>query len=149
MSPTAIIRRLLWKDDGAKLPGLGQAWSTPVITRVNINGATQNSQRLVLVIGGGYDAMEDNSTYYAADTVGNHIYMVDAISGNLLWSAGKTGGQLQQRQHDPRDPEPGGGAGHRRQRLRRIACTWATWPRRSGALTSPTATRRRAWWPAE
>ncbi len=62
-----------------------------MITRVNINGATQNSQRLVLVIGGGYDAMEDNSTYYAADTVGNHIYMVDALSGNLLWSAGKTG----------------------------------------------------------
>jgi type IV pilus assembly protein PilY1 len=82
---------LLWKDDGAKLPGLGQAWSTPVITRVNISGATQNSQRLVLVIGGGYDAMEDNTTFYASDTVGNRIYMVDAISGNLLWSAGGTG----------------------------------------------------------
>ena len=83
--------KLLWKDDGSKLTGLGQAWSTPVITRVNINGATQNSQRLVLVIGGGYDAMEDNSAFYASDTVGNHLYMVDAISGNLLWSAGKTG----------------------------------------------------------
>lgn len=83
--------KLLWKDDGAVLPGIGQAWSTPVITRVNIAGATQNSQRLVLVIGGGYDAMEDNNTYYAADGVGNHLYMVDAISGNLLWSAGKSG----------------------------------------------------------
>jgi len=83
--------KLLWKDDGSKLPGLGQAWSTPVITRVNIGGATQNSQRLVLVIGGGYDAMEDNNAYYASDTVGNHVYMVDAISGNLLWSAGKNG----------------------------------------------------------
>jgi type IV pilus assembly protein PilY1 len=83
--------QLLWKDDGAKLPGLGQAWSTPVITRVNINGATQNSQRLVLVMAGGYDAMEENTTYYPADTVGNHVYMVDAITGNLLWSAGKTG----------------------------------------------------------
>jgi type IV pilus assembly protein PilY1 len=83
--------QLLWKDDGAALPGLGQAWSTPVISRVNISGATQNSQRLVLVIGGGYDAMEDNSTFYAADTVGNHIYMVDAITGKLLWSAGMAG----------------------------------------------------------
>jgi type IV pilus assembly protein PilY1 len=83
--------KLLWKVDGAKLAGLGQAWSTPKIARVNISGATQNSQRLVLVMGGGYDAMEDNGTFYAADTVGNHIYMVDAISGNLLWSAGASG----------------------------------------------------------
>jgi type IV pilus assembly protein PilY1 len=86
--------QLLWKDDGSVLPGLGQAWSTPIITRINISGATQNSQRLVLVMGGGYDAMEDNSTWYAADTVGNHIYMVDAISGKLLWSAGKTAGNF-------------------------------------------------------
>lgn len=83
--------KVLWKTDGAKLAGLGQAWSTPKITRVNISGATQNSQRLALVIGGGYDAMEDNNSFYAADTVGNHIYMVDAISGNLLWSAGSSG----------------------------------------------------------
>ena len=83
--------KLLWKDDATKLPGIGQAWSTPVITRVNIQGATQNSQRLVLVIGGGYDAMEDNTTFYANDTVGRRLYMVDAISGNLLWSAGGTG----------------------------------------------------------
>jgi type IV pilus assembly protein PilY1 len=86
--------KLLWKVDGAKLPGLGQAWSTPKIARVNIGGATQNSQRLVLVIGGGYDAMEDNGVFYAADTVGNHVYMVDAISGNLLWSAGATSGNF-------------------------------------------------------
>ena len=86
--------KLLWKVDGVKLTGLGQAWSTPKIARVNISGATQNSQRLVLVIGGGYDAMEDNGVYYAADNVGNHIYMVDAISGNLLWSAGAASGNF-------------------------------------------------------
>lgn len=86
--------QLLWKVDGATLAGLGQAWSTPKIARVNIQGATQNSQRLVLVIGGGYDAAEDNGVFYSADTVGNHVYMVDAISGKLLWSAGPTAGNF-------------------------------------------------------
>ena len=86
--------KLLWKIDASTLTGIGQAWSTPVITRVNISGATQNSQRLALVMGGGYDAQEDNNTWYAADNVGNHVYMVDALTGKLLWSAGKTTGSL-------------------------------------------------------
>jgi type IV pilus assembly protein PilY1 len=83
--------QILWKIDGSTLPGLGQAWSTPVITRVNVAGASQNSQRLALVIGGGYDAAEDNNTYYSSDALGNHVYMVDALTGNLLWSAGSSG----------------------------------------------------------
>jgi len=86
--------KLLWKIDASTLTGIGQAWSTPVITRVNISGATQNSQKLVLVMGGGYDAQEDNSTWYANDNVGNHLYMVDALTGKLLWSAGKTSGSF-------------------------------------------------------
>jgi type IV pilus assembly protein PilY1 len=86
--------KLLWKIDASTLTGLGQAWSTPVITRVNISGATQNSQKLVLVMGGGYDAQEDNGTWYAGDNVGNHLYMVDALTGKLLWNAGKTTGSL-------------------------------------------------------
>ncbi len=105
-SPTATTRSCCGRIDGATLPGLGQAWSTPVITRVNISGATQNSQRLVLVIGGGYDAMEDNSTFYAADTVGNHVYMVDALTGNLLWSAGKTGANFNSANMDHAIPSP-------------------------------------------
>ncbi|HEX9474119.1 MAG TPA: hypothetical protein VF931_08005, partial [Steroidobacteraceae bacterium] len=48
----------------------------------------------VAVIGGGYDASEDNQTYNAADAVGNHVYMVDIISGALLWSAGSSGSTL-------------------------------------------------------
>lgn len=86
--------KLLWKIDASTLTGIGQAWSTPVITRVNISGATQNSQRLVLVMGGGYDAQEDNNTWYAGDNVGNHLYMVDALTGKLLWNAGKTTGNF-------------------------------------------------------
>ncbi len=98
--------QLLWKVDGSSLPGLGQAWSTPTITRVNISGATQNSQRLVLAIGGGYDAAEDNYTYYAADGVGNHVFLIDALTGSLLWSAGATGATLNNARMDHAIPSP-------------------------------------------
>jgi type IV pilus assembly protein PilY1 len=86
--------KFMWSIDAGTLPGLGQAWSTPVITRVNISGSGQNSQKLVAVIGGGYDASEDNAVYNATDSVGNHVYMVDVISGALLWSAGSSGATL-------------------------------------------------------
>jgi type IV pilus assembly protein PilY1 len=86
--------KFMWKLDAGALPGLGQAWSQPTITRVNISGAAQNSQKLVAVMGGGYDASEDNKVYNAADAVGNHVYMVDVISGALLWSAGSSGSTL-------------------------------------------------------
>jgi type IV pilus assembly protein PilY1 len=87
---------LLWVIDGGTLPGLGQAWSQPVLTRVNVSGATQNAQKLALVIGGGYDPSEDGYSYsaVAASTPeqGSHVYMVDALYGNLLWAAGSLPG---------------------------------------------------------
>jgi type IV pilus assembly protein PilY1 len=42
-------------------------------------------------MGAGYDAAEDNYTYYPADGVGKGIYIVDALYGTLLWRAGGTG----------------------------------------------------------
>lgn len=78
----------MWELTSTNLPDLGQTWSTPQVARVNINGATQNSQKLVLILGGGYDPSEDGYTYAPSDAVGNHIYMIDALYGSLLWSAG-------------------------------------------------------------
>lgn len=83
----------MWRIGATELPGIGQTWSTPTIARVNINGATQNSQKLVLVMGGGYDPVQDG-TGYNVDGAGNRIFMVDALSGALLWSAGLTGADL-------------------------------------------------------
>ena len=81
--------QFVWKIDTAVLPDLGQTWSTPVVARVNIGGgAVQNSQKLVLIMGGGYDPAEDGYTYVTGDSVGNHIYMVDALKGTLLWDVG-------------------------------------------------------------
>lgn len=80
--------RFMWSIGANELPDLGQAWSAPTITRVNINGATQNSQKLTLVFGGGYDPAEEAGPYISTSSVGNRIYMVDALYGTLLWSAG-------------------------------------------------------------
>jgi len=93
---------LLWSINDNQLPGVGQAWSQPQITRVNISGATQNSQKLVLVIGGGYDPSEDGFTYVPSDVVGNHIFMVDALKGTLLWDAGNSNASATYSFIDPR-----------------------------------------------
>ena len=77
--------KFMWSS---QFPGGGQAWSTPVLGRVNIDGATQNSQKLVLIMGGGYDAAEDGQFYVSSASAGNRIFMVDALYGTLLWSAG-------------------------------------------------------------
>jgi type IV pilus assembly protein PilY1 len=73
---------------------VNKSWSTPVIARVDATnaGKTQNSQKLVLIFGGGYDDYnENNQGYQAADTYGNGIYMIDAVTGSLLWSQTKAG----------------------------------------------------------
>jgi type IV pilus assembly protein PilY1 len=73
------------------LSGIGATWSTPKITRVNIKGATQNSLHYALVFGGGYDTAEESASYQTSDSSGNGIYMVDALYGTVLWSAGPKG----------------------------------------------------------
>jgi type IV pilus assembly protein PilY1 len=85
--------RFMWRIGAAELAGVGQTWSPPAIGRVNVNGATQNSQKLVLIMGGGYDTVQDGAAY-ATDGTGNRIFMVDALSGALLWSAGPSGADL-------------------------------------------------------
>lgn len=84
----------LWSIGEDELDGLGQAWSRPTITRVNVDGASQNTQKLVLVFGGGYDTLEEGGAYIAAADVGNRVFMVDALKGTLLWSAGDAGTNL-------------------------------------------------------
>jgi type IV pilus assembly protein PilY1 len=81
---------LLWSRDSNSLADLGQSWSTPMPTRVNIDQATQNDQKMVLIFGGGYDPTQDNNNS-SLDTSGNSIFMLDSVSGDLLWRAGETG----------------------------------------------------------
>lgn len=85
--------KLLWKHGGITgdnaFLGLGQSWSTPVVTRVNVSDKTQNADKLVIIFGGGYDVTQDN-VGYNTDDVGNRLFMVDAINGTVLWHAGPT-----------------------------------------------------------
>jgi type IV pilus assembly protein PilY1 len=89
--------RMLWtigaNASGARaLPGVGETWSPPAIARVRIGGTShgQNAERFVLIFGGGYDPAQEEAAF-RTDTSGNRIYMVDAVSGNLLWYAGGPG----------------------------------------------------------
>ncbi|HEU4619678.1 MAG TPA: PilC/PilY family type IV pilus protein [Gammaproteobacteria bacterium] len=79
--------QFLWRLDGADLPGLGQTWSNPVPTKMDIDDDAENADHLVVVLGGGYDATQDNYDY-STDTSGNHIYIVDSVTGALLWHGG-------------------------------------------------------------
>jgi len=68
------------------LPKLAETWSAPTVARVNIAGATQNNQKLVLIFGGGYDANQEAGPQID-DATGNRVFMVDAKTGALLWYA--------------------------------------------------------------
>ncbi|PWF41593.1 pilus assembly protein [Massilia glaciei] len=69
----------------AKLKGIGQTWSTPVVAFIKGYSTT----RPVLVIGGGYDECEDedSKTPACGSTTGNAIYLFDAQDGTLLATA--------------------------------------------------------------
>ena len=82
---------VMFRLDGNQLPGLGQTWATPVPTHMNISGATQNANKLVLVIAGGYEPDQDNAAL-TTDTVGNAIYIVDAVTGARLWYGSNVSG---------------------------------------------------------
>ena len=69
---TRTAPRFLWKkDERHDCRKLGEAWSAPVITRVNVNSALQTDpQKFVLIFGGGYDTSQEDYTY-TTDGVGN------------------------------------------------------------------------------
>ena len=80
--------RLMWTlsaADGA-LAELGQSWGRPVVTRMRINGTAKT----VLVLSGGYDPDQDDATVREYDDEGRAVYVVDALTGALLWSGGST-----------------------------------------------------------
>lgn len=86
-----IVPKVLWHKDSSDFPGMGQTWSSTTPSRINIAGVSQNTNKLVLVMGGGYDPSQDLAAT-STDTSGNSIYIVDTVSGNLLWHGTNTGG---------------------------------------------------------
>lgn len=94
--------RLLWEIIGGTTAGferLGQTWSTPVKTKIQIGTASDsNPPTDVLIFAGGYDPQQDNQleddTSYVRnnDSMGNSIYIVNARTGALIWSASSASG---------------------------------------------------------
>ena len=93
---------------------MGQIWSKPTKAKIatGIDSTTKkvNAYKDVLVFGGGYDTCYEDENYQvgtttstlsnqksqacnrttAAESLGNAVYMVDAKTGALIWSATKT-----------------------------------------------------------
>ena len=84
---------MLWQItggvSGSDFEELGQTWSKPVKTKININNKVYD----VLIFGGGYDEDQDSATVRTADDIGRAIYIVDAETGDRLWWAGPSGSQ--------------------------------------------------------
>lgn len=97
--------RFLWVMKGG-IPGaayeeLGQTWSTVNVEKVKSNGGSKT----VLIFGGGYDTRHDNDDVAVLprkepsnpldltrdDSIGRTVFIADALTGDLIWSAGKGG----------------------------------------------------------
>ena len=74
--------KYLWKRSNADadFTKLGQTWSQPKVA--NVKGYANP----VLIFGAGYDTAEDSEPP-TADTMGRGIFIVDAITGAMVWSA--------------------------------------------------------------
>lgn len=92
-SPDAPV--LKWHIDKTT-PGfsdLGQTWSKPQVAKVKWRNGSSLQDRTVLFFGGGYDETKyDEQVIYIHDEqIGDAVYMVDALTGDKLWSAGSFG----------------------------------------------------------
>jgi len=74
---------LLWQI-GPEVDGyseMGQSWSTPIVGRIRYG----MGERMVFFIGGGYDENQDSGPSAGEDIWGRAIYIVDIVTGELLW----------------------------------------------------------------
>ncbi|WP_022950708.1 VWA domain-containing protein [Leucothrix mucor] len=65
---------------------LGQSWSTPYLTKIRTSGSTFKE---VVIFSGGYDInqdIQDLDDRAAADSMGNDVFIVDALTGQRIWS---------------------------------------------------------------
>lgn len=87
-----LAPKLVFTIDGGsgEYAQLGQTWSRPVITKININGTVKD----VMIFAGGYDEGQDNYTVRTSDNVGKRIFIVDARTGQLLFDIGESGADL-------------------------------------------------------
>lgn len=78
--------KLMWTKTQTDLSTLGQTWSEAKVTRLKGYVDTSTGKaKPVVVMGGGYDAAaEDTITPATNTTVGNRVYVFDAVDGTKL-----------------------------------------------------------------
>lgn len=88
-SPTAPS--VLWKKsfNDSGMGELGQTWSRPRLAVI------KGHANPVIIFGAGYSSSQDAEPP-TADTMGRGIFILDAISGERVWSAGPTGSAVRQ-----------------------------------------------------
>jgi type IV pilus assembly protein PilY1 len=81
-SPTVLWRK---RSGDAGFGELGQSWSQPIVAKIQAN------TNPVLIFGAGYDAASEDAEppAAAADTMGRGIFMLDALTGDPVWAAGR------------------------------------------------------------
>lgn len=70
---------------------LGESWSKPVLAKLRVADSSVSSGSVVkdvLVLGGGFDPILENEDASTRTThsIGNDVYIVDARTGELIWS---------------------------------------------------------------
>ena len=85
--PAAPVLRWVIKGGYGAYQELGQTWSTINVEKIK-DGA---NEKTVIVFGGGYDTNQDNVTVRTPDSVGRAVFIADAETGQLIWSAGPNG----------------------------------------------------------
>jgi type IV pilus assembly protein PilY1 len=63
---------------------MGQTWSPPTLTKMRIGTQSYN----VMIVGGGYDDSQDDRALRSADSQGNAIYIINADTGEALYTIG-------------------------------------------------------------
>ncbi len=78
--------KILWQIEGGTgdFVELGQTWSQPILGRIDIDGTPTT----VLYFAGGYDENQDDTTLRATDSMGRAVYIVNALTGALIWKGG-------------------------------------------------------------
>jgi type IV pilus assembly protein PilY1 len=82
-----------WKIDNATagFEELGQTWSEAHVSKLrlaNCPGTGTSGACKVLIFGGGYDAAANDPDTQGTATMGRAIYVVDALTGQLIWHTG-------------------------------------------------------------
>lgn len=73
----------------ANFSEFGQSWSTPTVARMDINDNGLNSDKAVVVVGGGYDSVHDTAAHPSTpDAQGAGVHILDLETGARLWRAG-------------------------------------------------------------